>query len=110
MPNVKIYIDEHLLATRKAGIVEALEPLRRLLCEQLKVAPSACHIVIQPVIGMADQPLASMEFQYLSNLERTPERIRSACSVFRDFLIGPLGCSPAIRATPLDPATYVALK
>ena len=110
MPNVKIYIDETLLATRKAGILDALEPLRRLLCDELNVAPSACHVVIQSVIGMADQPLVSMEFQYLSKPDRTPERIRNACIVFRDFLIGPLGCSPAIRATPLDPATYVALK
>lgn len=110
MPNVKIYIDEHLFAAHKAVIVAALEPLRCLLCAELNVAPSACHIVIQSVTGLADQPLVSIEFQYLANPDRTPERIRSASVAFRDLLTGPLGCSPAIRATPIDPATYVALK
>lgn len=110
MPNVKIFVDEHLLALRKSDIEAALGPLRQLLCDELKVPASACQIAVLPVIGLEDQPLANMEFQYLATPERTPDRIREACVVFRNFLASPLGEPLAVRATPLDPATYVALK
>ncbi len=51
-----------------------------------------------------------MEFQYLATSERTPERIRQVCSAFRDLLTAAMGVTTAVRATPLDPLTYVALK
>ncbi len=110
MPNVKIFADKDLLAARRSEIGAALEPLRRLLCNELKVAPSACQIAVLSVLGLADQALANVEIQYLANPERTPERIKAACLALRESLTKPLGILPAVRATPLDPASYVAVK
>jgi hypothetical protein len=79
-------------------------------CHELAVPTSACQLAIIGVIGLPDQPQANMEFQYLATSERTPERIRQVCSAFRDLLTAAMGVTTAVRATPLDPLTYVALK
>lgn len=110
MPNIKLFVDQALLATRDGEIRAALGPLRDLACRELSVPASACQLAVIGVIGLQDQPLANMEFQYLALPERTPEKIHQVCAVFQDFLFAPLGLKAAIRATPLDRATYVALK
>ena len=61
-------------------------------------------------MGADGQAAANMELHYIARPERTPERIRAACTVFRALLEGALGAVPEVRAMPLDPATYVALK
>lgn len=110
MPNMKLFVDQDLLAARHAEISAQLAPLRDLACQQLSVPASACQLAVIGVMGLPDQPLANLEFQYLALSERTPEKIRHVCAAFRDFLARPLGVPAAVRATPLDPATYVALK
>ena len=110
MPNMKLFVDHHLLASREAEIAALLAPLRELACSELAVPASACQLAVIGVVGLPDQPLANMEFQYLATPDRTPERISQVCAAFRAFLSAPLGTTPAIRSTPLDPATYVALK
>ncbi len=110
MPNVKIFVDQALLDSRREVIAAALPRLRDALCAQLGVTPAACQLAVLPVMGLPDQPLANMEYQYLATPERTPDMIRAASAHFRALLTDPLGCVPAVRATPLDPATYVALK
>jgi hypothetical protein len=110
MPNMKLFVDQDLLGERGAAIAAMLAPLRDLACHELRVPASACQLAVIGVIGLKDQPLASMEFQYLATAERTPERIGEVCAAFRSFLAASMGITPAIRSTPLDPATYVALK
>lgn len=110
MPNMKLFVDQELLSARHAEISAQLGPLRDLACHLLSVPASACQLAVIGVIGLKDQPLANMEFQYLATAERTPERIGEVCAAFRSFLAASLGITPAIRSTPLDPTTYVALK
>jgi hypothetical protein len=110
MPNMKLFVDKDLLSRREAEIAAMLAPLRDLACRELAVPASACQLAVIGVIGLPDQPLANLEFQYLATPARTPARIGEVCAAFRAFLVQPLDTSPAIRATPLDPATYVALK
>lgn len=110
MPNVKIFIDEGLYAERKEQIKDMLPSLRETLCETLSVGAAACQLAVIPVLGLPDQPLANLEFQYLGTESRTPDFIRGLCIQYRDILEGVLGCVPAVRATPLDVNTYVAVK
>lgn len=110
MPNIKLFVDQDLLAARNTEIRALLGPLRDVACLELSVPASACQLAVIGVMGLDDQPLANMEFQYLATPERTPEKIHQVCARFQDFLIASLGVKAAIRATPLDKATYVALK
>lgn len=110
MPNMKLFVDNDLMSRREAEIAAMLVPLRDLACRELAVPASACQLAVIGVVGLPDQPLANMEFQYLATPERTPKRIGEVCAAFRAFLSRPLDTTPAIRATPLEPTTYVALK
>ncbi|MCB1334824.1 MAG: hypothetical protein KDK26_14540 [Roseivivax sp.] len=110
MPNVKLFIDETLYAARRAEIAAMLPPLRESLCAEMSVPPAACQIAVLAVMGLPGQPSANLEMQYLAKPDRTPAMIAAACAVFRDVVEAALGSRPAVRATPLDPETYVALK
>lgn len=110
MPNVKIFIDQTVFEDRYAALETMLPNLRESLCTELSVPSTACHLAVVPVLGMADQPAVNMEIQYLGTAARTPKMITAACAIFREIVAGTVGSDPAVRATPLDPATYVALK
>lgn len=110
MPNVKIYVDEALYQDRKTALTELLPHLREALCRELSVPSAACQLAVMPVLGLQDQPKANFEVQYLGIKSRTPQMIETACMVFQGLLADCLGHVPAVRATPLDPETYVALK
>ena len=110
MPNVKIFVDQTVFEQRGSAIKAMLPLLRESLCTELSVPIAACQLAVLPVLGMPDQPQVNMEVQYLGTAERTPEMIHAACKVFSDVIAPAVESMPAIRATPLDPATYVALK
>lgn len=110
MPNVKIFVDETLFKDRKDAIRAVLVPLREAMCAALNVPPSACQLAVIPVLGLMDQPQANIEIQYLGTAARTPEVITGACEILQEVVAAALGMAPAVRATPLDPETYVALK
>ena len=110
MPNVKIFVDDAVYTARGRALREMLPSLRAAICEQLSVPAEACQLAVVPVIGMEGQPSANMEIQYLAKPGRTPEMITAACTALRDVVEAAAGSRPAVRATPLDPATYVALK
>lgn len=110
MPNVKIFVNQTVFETRRTEIDSMLSKLRDSLCVELSVPVSACQLAVIPVLGMLDQPQANMEIQYLGNAERTPEMITVACKVFSEIIAPAVGSLPAVRATSLDPNTYVALK
>lgn len=110
MPNVKIFVDEGVYADRKEALRAALPKLRDTICAELSVPVAACQLAVIPVLGIEAQPVANMEIQYLAKEDRTPEMIAAACAAFRPVVELAVGAVPAIRATPLDPATYMALK
>ena len=110
MPNVKIFVEQSVIEERLDALERSLIPLRQSLCQEFSVPEAACQIALVPVIGAAGQPVANMEIHYLSKSDRTPEMIAAACSVFRGILEPALGKVPAVRASALDPSTYVALK
>lgn len=110
MPNVKIFVDQIVFETRRTAIDSMLPKLRESLCVELSVPVAACQLAVIPVLGMMDQPQANMEIQYLGTKDRTSQMITAACTVFRDIVQSAVGSVPAVRATPLDPTTYVALK
>lgn len=110
MPNVKFYIDEALLNRTGDKLKAALPSIRTTLCESLQVGREACQFAILPVSGMTDQPLANVELMILQKKERTLEVIREICAKVQVLCSDALGTHVAVRAMPLDPETYVALK
>ena len=110
MPNLKLFVDERIHDAKKDALRAMLPTLRSAVCEQLSVQVSACQLAVIPVMGLDEQPLANLELQYLAKPDRTPDMIRAACTVFSGLVQDALGSVPAVRATPLDPVTYVALK
>jgi len=111
MPNVKIYVDRAQLADGVDVLAKVLKPMRVILCDVLGVTPVQCHLLIVPVVGIADQPAISIEFQYLGTPKRNRELINSLCLSLRKLIADfTQQENAAVRATPLDPATYVALK
>ena len=110
MPNVKIFVDDAVFDELRDALAAALLPLREAICAQLSVPVVACQLAVIPVMGIEGQPIVNMEIQYLAKAERTPAVIEAACTVFRAVIEGFIGSTPAVRATPLDPDTYVALK
>lgn len=110
MPNVKIYVDQSVHKERAKALQDLLPRLREAVCEGLNAKPAACQIVVIPVYGMPDQPLANLEVHYLGTPARTTQIVRAACETFRDLLVEVIGSPVAVRATPLIPETYVSVK
>ncbi|MBN9016492.1 MAG: hypothetical protein J0H11_03680 [Rhizobiales bacterium] len=110
MPNLKIYVDEAVWAERSQQLGAALTPVRNMLCKEFNVDVSLCHLAIVPVQGLSDQASVSAEIQILPRPERTNDLIRSACEKLRDLLDQATERRSSVRATALDPATYIALR
>ena len=111
MPNVKLYVEEAILAAHKPALVAALRPLRDLLCAELSVPPAACQVVIVPVAGLADQPPINVELALLPRPERTRDKLMALAATIRADLAAPSGgAAVAVRISALDPQTYIALK
>lgn len=110
MPNVKIYVEEQVFAERRASLAAALQPIRDMLCADLKVEIAACQFAVLPVMAMADLPLVNVEMFILPRPERTREVVLAVCQSLREMLQAATGVHVAIRVSHLDPATYIALK
>lgn len=110
MPNVKILVDESVLAERREQVRSTLGPLRDLICEQMHVPASACQIVVIPVIGLPDQPCANMDMFNISREGRTRNMVESACAAFQTLLETALEGKVAVRAIGFDQNDYVSLK
>jgi len=110
VPNLKIYVDESVLAHRGQQLSAALSPIRRMLCSEFNVDASLCHLAIVPVQGLTDQAAVSAEIQILPKPERTRDLIRSACAKLRDILNAATEQRTSVRATALDPASYISLR
>jgi len=110
LPNLKIYVEEAVWAEQTDRLLAALPPLREMLCREFSVDSSLCQLAILPVRGLPDQAQVSVEIQILPKPDRTRELIWSVCSQLRSQLKEVTGTLTAVRATALDPATYIALR
>lgn len=111
MPNIKIYVNETVYASRSAELKSALLELRDLLCRELGVGPEACQLAMMAVAGLPDQPLVNVELLILPRADRTPDAIRAVAVAVRSQISdATAGAHTAVRVSQLDPDTYVALK
>lgn len=110
MANAKLFIEETLYREHRQELPALLEKLKRDLCETLSVAPEACQFAAVAVIGIPDQPKANLEFQFLMKPERNKAILENCCIKLRDEVSKALNILASVRAVPLDPETYFALK
>ena len=110
MPLVKIHVEESVWQSHRGELIEALRPIREMLCETFNVEASLCQLAIVPVWGLDDQAPVAAEMQILSKPDRTPDLIRAACERLRDALARAAQARTVIRTTQLNPQTYLALK
>lgn len=106
MPNVKIYVDESVLAGVEERSDTGLVALRRFLCEALGVTEAACHIVLIGVKSPTGQTLANVELVLLRRQDRTSEMMTAFCSRLRNLMTDWLGCQTAIRCTLMETDLY----
>ncbi len=110
MPNVKIYVDEAIYPNCRDSLVSALVPIRSMLCGALNVPPAACQFAVLSVLALPDLPRVGVELQILPHPKRTKDRVTEVCTTLRDMVSAATGTHVAVRASMLDPQTYVALK
>jgi hypothetical protein len=110
MPNVKIFVDDSLYPATRAAMAAALGPIRDMLCADLNVPVSACQFAVMPVLAMPDLPRVNVEIQILPRPERTRALVTEVCTRLRDLVQAATGTHVAVRASTLDPETYIALK
>ncbi|WP_446033522.1 hypothetical protein [Youngimonas ophiurae (nom. illeg.)] len=110
MPNLKIYVDETVDPRSRQALRAGLQDVQDMLCRDLSVPVAACQLNIVAVTGLPDQPLVNAEIQILAKPDRTPDMVRAVCQNLQDHLTQACGTPAAIRASALDPETYIALK
>ena len=110
MPNVKIHVDDAVWSERSGDILASLLPIRNMLCTDYKVDASYCQFAVFPVHGPEDQTQVSIEIQILPKPERTSELIKDSSLRLQAMLTEASGVHTAVRATQLDPVTYLALR
>lgn len=110
MPNVKVHVDHAVWAERSGDILASLIPIRNMLCADYRVDASYCQFAVFPVFGPEDQTQVSVEIQILPKPERTSELIKDSCQRLQAMLAEAAGVHTAVRATQLDPGTYLALR
>lgn len=110
MPNIKIFVDETIYPECRDSLAAALEPIRAMLCRELKVDVPACQFALMPVLAMADLPRVNAEMQILPKPGRTRDHMLSVGRTLQEMLRSATGTHVAVRVTSLDPETYVALK
>lgn len=110
MPNIKIYVDDSLLARQRPSLVAALGPIRDSLMRHLAVTHDACHLTIIPVLAPADQPAMNAEVQILQAPDRTRDGVARLGKEIQQILFDATGSSCAFRCMQHDPTTYVVLR
>ena len=110
MPNLKIFVDDRLYPSVRTPLMEALSPIREMLCDDLNVPVHACQFAVIPVLAMPDLPRVNAEIQFLTRPERTRDLVTSVCAKLRALVEAATSTRVAVRALALDPETYVALK
>lgn len=110
MPNLKIHVNDDIHGAISPALRAELPTLRKLICEDLAVPPSACQFAVISVIGMDDLPKIAVELQILPKPERTPELVNTLARRIRAVLGPVTEQHVAVRITIIDPTRYIALK
>jgi hypothetical protein len=110
MPNLKIFVDDAIYPDCRKALVQALGPIRDMLCHDFQVDVPACQFAVVPVGAMADLPRVNVEMAILPRPERTREIILAVCAKLRTMVQEATQTHVAVRVTALDPETYIALK
>lgn len=110
MPNLKIYVDQGLLADCRAALVAELLPLRAHLCETLKVEVAACQFAILSAVVLPDLPRVNVELHILPHPDRTRATLADLAGQIQGRIAAATGTHTAVRITTLDPQGYVVLK
>lgn len=107
MPNVKLFVDERVMA----GIGDRLDPilteLRAFLVRAFGVTEAACHIVVLGVTSLATQTPVNIELAILQRPDRPRDRIESSCTDLQALALRLFGVAVAIRCTVMDPEAYI---
>ena len=110
MPNIKIYVDETVLAENKLALTNALTPLRDIIMKYLNVPQSACQMAIISCIGYTEHPAINFEIYIMPQPDRTQENIKAMGAEIQKLLNNLTQQTTAFRCAQLDPTTYVAMK
>lgn len=110
MPNLKIYVEEIVWTEHEDRMAATLPRLRDILCRDLQVDLSLCQLVIVPVRGLDDQAQVSAEIQILPKTERTRDVIVKVCSKLKEQLAEASKGKVSVRATMIDPESYLAIR
>ncbi|WP_182086343.1 hypothetical protein [Aureimonas sp. ME7] len=110
MPNLKIFVEESVHRFSRQALVEALAPMRAMLCDGLAVTPDACQFAVVPVLTLPDMAAVNVEMTIMLGPERTRERVTDIGLRLRAIVERATGAHAAVRISQLDPQTYVALK
>jgi hypothetical protein len=110
MPNVKLYVDETVLPSCRAGLIAALPGLRTMLCDALKVDDVACQFAILSVIAMPDLPRVNVEMHLLPHPDRTRDKPKSLAAAMQSLIAAFTSTHTAVRIATLVPDSYIALK
>ncbi|MFN7053059.1 MAG: hypothetical protein ACK4NH_13160, partial [Gemmobacter sp.] len=107
MPNVKIYVERHLLPRKGETLIANLTALRRMICAELSVQPAACHLAVIGVDGIADQPALNVEISVLQRPDRTRAVIENLCLLIQKWMFDLTDERAAIRITVMSAETYI---
>lgn len=110
MPNVKVYVDDSVLARSGSGPEAMLGAIRDFLCKSLNVPESACHIVLLGAISAKGQTPVNVELVVLRKQERTHDAMVALCGQLRDLTAEWTGCQTAVRCAMMEPEHYIVAR
>lgn len=110
MPNLKIYVDEEVLAGCRHAIPDTLLQLRNMLEHELDAPAAAFQIAVIPVLGMPDLTRVNVEMNLMPSAQRTRENITAICAKIQAMLEAAIGHHVAVRVSTIDRDRYVSLK
>jgi hypothetical protein len=110
MPNVKVYMDDTLLAGQSQAAGTLLAVIRRHLCETLGVTEAACHIVALGVVSIPGQTQVNIELALLRKPDRSRDAVAKLCSQLRDLAAGLMQVPAAVRCALMEPEFYIVAR
>jgi len=109
VPNLKVHVNRDAWNVHENSITNKLPVLRELVCMGLKADISACQIAVIPFGGIDGQAEVAIEVDYLPKPERTREMVSQVCMQIKTLMIDATGCRVAVRATAVNPETYIVI-
>lgn len=110
MPNLKIYVDEELMAECRQTMPGTLLQLREMLEHELDAPAAAFQIAVIPVLGMPDLTRVNVEMNLMPSAQRSRENITGIGAKIQAMLEAAIGHHAAVRISTIDRDRYVSLK